>query len=382
MAIDTSMYRNPSSFVKAFQGGMDIADSAIEGNKKREAEQKQQKMSDLLKQHSTVGEDGRVSVNKSAYISDLMKLDPQEAMRQQDGFAQKDAETQSLAIKKQIEQMDMMGRLAGSAKDQASYEMALGQAQKFGLDTSRMPRQYDPNLVRSMQAMTLSAKEQLASQLDQQKFGLEERKFAADKSFKQKELDLKGKEKPVEMGKLASELRKERSGLPVTRATQEVSAAYNKIQSAAKNPSAAGDLSLIFNYMKMLDPGSTVREGEFANAQNAAGVQDRIINLYNRARDGRRLGDDQRTDFVNQAGGLYKSQLDLQSQVDSQFKTMAERGGIDPNDVILNFQANDPNPQQKIPESIQSMINQNPDAAKNAALAEIARRRATKTAGK
>ena len=35
---------------------------------------------------------------------------------------------------------------------------------------------------------------------------------------------------------------------------------------------AAGDMALIFSYMKMLDPNSTVREGEYATAEAAAGV--------------------------------------------------------------------------------------------------------------
>ncbi len=76
---------------------------------------------------------------------------------------------------------------------------------------------------------------------------------------------------------------------------------YNTISLAAENPSAAGDLSLIFQYMKVLDPGSTVREGEFANAQNAAGVPDRIRNMFNNWSKGQRLDEKQRQDFITQA---------------------------------------------------------------------------------
>ena len=53
--------------------------------------------------------------------------------------------------------------------------------------------------------------------------------------------------------------------------------------------------------MKVLDPGSTVREGEFANAQNAAGVPDRIRNLFNNWSKGQRLDEKQRQDFITQA---------------------------------------------------------------------------------
>jgi len=39
----------------------------------------------------------------------------------------------------------------------------------------------------------------------------------------------------------------------------------------------------------MLDPGSVVRESEFATAQNAAGVPDQVRNMYNKVLSGTRL---------------------------------------------------------------------------------------------
>jgi uncharacterized protein YjbJ (UPF0337 family) len=145
-----------------------------------------------------------------------------------------------------------------------------------------------------------------------------------------------------QIGKLAGDLRKERSGLPTTKATQEISAAYNKIQNAAKNPSAAGDLSLVFGYMKILDPGSTVREGEFANAQNAAGVPDRIINIYERVRSGKGLTPEQRADFIGQAHQLYNAQISQQGKIDKDYERLAVKQGINPDDVLLNFGADVP----------------------------------------
>ena len=73
----------------------------------------------------------------------------------------------------------------------------------------------------------------------------------------------------------------------------------------ATEDTAAGDLALIFNYMKMLDPGSVVREGEFATAQNTAGVPDRVLNSYNRALEGTRLNPKQRKEFTKQAESLF-----------------------------------------------------------------------------
>ena len=90
-----------------------------------------------------------------------------------------------------------------------------------------------------------------------------------------------------------------------TKGFTEVRSAYDRIQ--ASQDTAVGDLSLIFGYMKMLDPGSVVREGEFATAQNAAGVPDRVLNIYNRVLSGERLNPSQRSSFKAQAGQLYNA---------------------------------------------------------------------------
>jgi hypothetical protein len=90
-----------------------------------------------------------------------------------------------------------------------------------------------------------------------------------------------------------------------TKPFQEVKSAYGRV--LVSEDTAVGDLSLIFGYMKMLDPGSVVREGEFATAQNATNVPERIQNIYNRIVDGERLTASQRISFKGQAKKLYES---------------------------------------------------------------------------
>lgn len=95
-----------------------------------------------------------------------------------------------------------------------------------------------------------------------------------------------------------------------TKGYQEVKSAYGRILAVSdpKTPDeeAAADLALVFNFMKMQDPGSTVNTGEFANAQNAAGVPDRLRNAYNNLITGGRLNPTQRKAFRGQAENLYK----------------------------------------------------------------------------
>lgn len=117
----------------------------------------------------------------------------------------------------------------------------------------------------------------------------------------------------------------------------EVRDAYSRIEQAAKAPSPAGDMALIFNFMKILDPGSVVREGEFATAQNAAGVPERIMNLYNRLLSGERLNPNQREDFVSQARGLTTVQERQYQTIQKQYEAIAKRTGVNPENTILNF---------------------------------------------
>lgn len=97
---------------------------------------------------------------------------------------------------------------------------------------------------------------------------------------------------------------------------------------AGERISAADDLALIFSYMKMLDPGSVVREGEFANAQNTAGVPERVVNAYNRALDGTRLSDSQRNEFFRSATGVMQGYQDSYNEVVNRQRGLAESYGL------------------------------------------------------
>lgn len=139
-------------------------------------------------------------------------------------------------------------------------------------------------------------------------------------------------------------LRKEFTGLPQVKDFQTVSAAYQKIRGGAKQDSAAGDLSLIFAYMKLLDPGSVVREGEFANAQNSAGVPDRIRAKYNQVVRGERLAPSQRQDFLQTADTIYRGQEKYIGAIEAQFQNLAKARGLGADMATLNLRLPDEGP--------------------------------------
>jgi len=119
----------------------------------------------------------------------------------------------------------------------------------------------------------------------------------------------------------------------------DVRDSYNRVKVAAKNPSAAGDLALIFNYMKMLDPRSTVRESEAASVANAPGVPEKIRALYNRILAGERFSPASRADFVERASMLYGEQLTSHKKLVSEYKRLATSAGVSPDDVIVDFES-------------------------------------------
>lgn len=131
-----------------------------------------------------------------------------------------------------------------------------------------------------------------------------------------------------------SALRREFNSRPEVKEFREVDNSFRTIQNFVQRPSAAGDISMIFAFMKVLDPTSTVREGEFATASNAGGVPEQVRNLYTRAINGQRLQPNQREDFLRQAGAIRSSREQRFNQVRGEYEFEAQQQGFDPQRII------------------------------------------------
>lgn len=112
---------------------------------------------------------------------------------------------------------------------------------------------------------------------------------------------------------------------------------FKRVQAAAKNPSAAGDLALVFNYMKVLDPGSTVREGEFATAAASGSFGERVKAAGAMIMSGERLSDAQRVDFEGRAQKLYEAQLGSYKEHEDTYRGLAERNGLNVDNVVRDY---------------------------------------------
>lgn len=98
----------------------------------------------------------------------------------------------------------------------------------------------------------------------------------------------------------------------------------------------AGDISLIFSFMKILDPSSTVREGEFATARNAAGVPSAITAVWNKIVGEGQISPTARKEFRAEVEKIYTKAASRQSDLTNKLSAIAKRQGLNPKNIIID----------------------------------------------
>lgn len=114
---------------------------------------------------------------------------------------------------------------------------------------------------------------------------------------------------------------------------QRINAAYDDAVANPDNPGAA-DIAMVYSYMKMLDPTSVVREGEFATAQTAGGVPEQVIVAYNRLLKGDRLAPEIRDAFLRQSTAQFEQQMQSYEQTRKVYEDLALQYELDPRKVV------------------------------------------------
>lgn len=102
----------------------------------------------------------------------------------------------------------------------------------------------------------------------------------------------------------------------------------------ALGPTPQGDTALVFSYMTMLDPNSSVREGEQAQVRDANSVMGRLMMAYNNALTGEKLLDNTRKDILTQARNLYAAAAKEHQQRVQRYSQMAATSHIPPHLVV------------------------------------------------
>ena len=109
---------------------------------------------------------------------------------------------------------------------------------------------------------------------------------------------------------------------------------YSTLGSSAGQASGPGDVALITSFMKMLDPGSVVRESEFATAQNTGGLYAKLLNSLSKVKKGEFLQPEQREEFVSLAE-LYLDAARKQEKLMFEDKAeIAANYGLNPRNIF------------------------------------------------
>lgn len=158
-----------------------------------------------------------------------------------------------------------------------------------------------------------------------------------------------------------TDLKKQFGNEPIYKEFAGMDTAYKQVTASIKEGTPIGDTAAATKIMKLLDPGSVVRETELGMAMAATGKMDRLKNYMDLYISGRKLTDTQRTDFQNLADQLYNAAATAYNDKRSEYEQIGK--GFDLNtDLALGKPAK---VMQSMPKG---------DLASQAA-AELARRR-------
>lgn len=127
-------------------------------------------------------------------------------------------------------------------------------------------------------------------------------------------------------------LREEYSG--AVKDYSEARKGYEKVVAAANDGTPASDIALIFGFMKTLDPTSTVREGEYATAQNSGSIPENVIRAYNGAMSGDKLLPEKRAEFASTALNQYQVYERKAQEANKRYESMARSYGYDPTRIV------------------------------------------------
>jgi len=188
---------------------------------------------------------------------------------------------------------------AKNAPEKAAADalLATAQAQEATVKAKFAEREAVDKLIKNAADLGLT-KAQTGSALAQtNKLGLESKKAALELEA----LKASGGVDPTKTFEQEEKLRKEYQGR--TKVYGELGTTFSNIKSSADAKTGPGDIALITGFMKMLDPGSVVRETEFATARDTAGLYDRLLNTSQKLQSGQlfTLDSKQRTEYVNLA---------------------------------------------------------------------------------
>jgi hypothetical protein len=188
---------------------------------------------------------------------------------------------------------------ATNAPEKAAAEAALSvaQAQKAAVEAKFAEQITLADLKKKAAELGLTQAQTGSALAQTKKLGQETQKIALELEA----LKASGGLDPAKSFEQEEKLRKEFQGR--TKVYGELGTTYQNMKSSADAKTGPGDIALITGFMKMLDPGSVVRETEFATARDTAGLYERLQNQAQKLQSGQlfTLDSKQRKEYTDLA---------------------------------------------------------------------------------
>lgn len=126
----------------------------------------------------------------------------------------------------------------------------------------------------------------------------------------------------------------------------EISRQARIIQDSLNDDSAAATLASATAFMKMLDPGSVVRESELAMAMKTNGALDRMGNYINVIQSGQVLTKQQKADFAKLIKSYSNASNEAQRNLNKKYGQISSEYGLDPKRVVVYDVQKDDKPEK------------------------------------
>lgn len=383
MAIDTSIYNNllrpPKSIAEydaeAMQGQQNRLAIQMGQAKMEEYQnglQRTNKLNALLggfKPGMSTAEQGD-TLTRSGFVDEGRKVIESGAKANKD---QRDAEkaareAEKFELESHFKKFELAGQIMNGVTDQATWDRARQQtAQVFGPEAAaQMPEQYDPKLIAEKRAQAMTVKDQIENTWKAKGFDLEVQKFGETvRNNKEQTATSRANNAATVNASLANAAATReiagatRDAAKITRDQgtemkladdyrmqskpfKEVGDAYRQINAtldkAATSPAAT--LAAATKFMKMLDPGSVVRESELMMALQATGVIDRAFNYFETLKRGKVLTPSQVQDFKTITGQIYGAAQESQRAIDGNYQNQAKQYGLRPDMIVQDLGQN------------------------------------------
>jgi len=114
----------------------------------------------------------------------------------------------------------------------------------------------------------------------------------------------------------------------------ELQGTFNTLKESASASSGPGDIALITGFMKMLDPGSVVRETEFATARDTGGFYIQLQNKLEKAKNGQFLNPAQRKEYVDLAKKYLESAQNKAEKEKQDLGAVVKNYNLNPENVF------------------------------------------------